>query len=185
MSLANESRASKFGLDDISRYSSRFESLNDLLPVETPVFDEDLAGMPSADDHTRQMDSRHVALKCVRIQSRLAAFRIKAHTQAFDERKIGMVAGQSEHASRRQSLLAGSILNHDLFFRDLFHARLEQRFHLAGLDPVLNVRPHPILDRCTEFFVPVHQRHARSISKKIERRLRGGIFSADHDYVLI
>src|SRR5216683_3415480 len=185
MSLANDFGASKFGLGDDSPCRSHRQRLDDLLPVEAPVFDENLAGVPPANDHARQMDSRHIALKRVRIQRRLAAFRIEPHTQTFYEREIGVVAGQREHASRRQFLLTGSIFDHDFLARDLLDARLEQRFHLAGLDPVLNVRPHPVLDRCTKVLIPVHQRHARSISIEIERRLRGGIFPADHDHVLI
>jgi len=31
-----------------------FSVLNDLLPVESPVFDEDLAGVPASDNHTRK-----------------------------------------------------------------------------------------------------------------------------------
>src|SRR5437016_10999183 len=153
--------------------------------MEASVFDEYLASMASADDHSRQMDSRYIALECIRIQRRFAAFRIEPHAQAFYKREIGMIPGQREHASRGQSLLTASIFDHDFFLRDALHSRLEQRFHLAGLDPVLNVRPYPILDRCTKFLFPVYQRHSRSISIEIERCLSSGIFPADHDHVLI
>src|SRR5256885_17260323 len=91
-------------------YTTLFRS-NDLLPVEAPVFDENFASMPSADHHAGQMDPRNIALERIRIQRRLAAFRIKPHAQAFNEREIGMVAGEREHPSRRQSLFAGPILD--------------------------------------------------------------------------
>src|SRR5258708_32150860 len=61
------------------------QSLNDLLPVEAPVFDEDLAGVLSADDHACKMDPRHIALQLIRIQGRPAAFRIELHAEAFDK----------------------------------------------------------------------------------------------------
>ena len=141
--------------------------------------------MPSADHHAGQMDPRNIALERIRIQRRLAAFRVKPHAQAFNEREIGMVAGEREHPSRRQSLFAGPILYKNFFIGDPLHARLEQRFHLARLDAVLNVRPDPILDRCTKFLVPVHQRHARSVSIQVERRFRGRILPADHNHILI
>src|SRR5260370_11313294 len=164
---------------------SRRQPLDDLLPVEAPVFDKNFAGVPPADDHSGQREARHIALQRIRIQRRFAAFRIKPHTPAFNDREVGMVAGQREHASRGQSLLTGAIFDHNFLIRDLLHARLEHCFHLARLDPVLNVRPYPILDRCTKFLVPVYQRHAHAISIQIERRLRRGIFPADYDSVLI
>src|SRR5256885_13261982 len=68
-------------------YTTLFRS-NDLLPVEAPVFDENFASMPSADHHAGQMDPRNIALERIRIQRRLAAFRIKPHAQAFNEREI-------------------------------------------------------------------------------------------------
>src|SRR5713101_8887251 len=146
MSLANAFWASKSGSRSFPRCSSLRQRLNDLLPVEAPVFDEYLAGVPPADNHSGQMDPRHIALQRIRIKRRLAAFGIEPYTKFFEEGKIGMVAGQREHASRRQSQLTGSIFDNDFLIRDLLHARLEQRFHLAGLDPVRNVRSHPILD---------------------------------------
>src|SRR5260370_28975601 len=132
--------------------------------MEASVFDENLASMPSADDHSGQMDSRHIALERIRIQRRFAAFRIKPHAQAFNEREIGMVAGQREHAPRGQSLLTVSIFDHDFFLRDALHARLEQRSHFAGLDAVLNVQPHTILDRCSKILAPVYNLDSRSTS---------------------
>src|SRR5437588_283501 len=183
--LANDFGTSKSGLGAASPRRSRRQCLNDLLPVEAPVFDENLASMPPADDHARQMDPWHIALERIRIQRRLATFRIESHTQAFHEREIGMVAGQREHVSRGQSLLTGSIFDKHFVLRDLLHVRLEQRSNLAGLDPVLNVRPHPILDRCTKFLLAVHQRHAHAISIQVERGFRGGIFPANHNHILI
>src|SRR5882762_11885994 len=94
MSLANEFGASKFGLCVSLPCGSRLQCLNDLLAVEAPVFYENLAGVPSADHHSRQMDARHIALQRIRIQRRPAAFRIQLHAQALDEREIGVVAGQ-------------------------------------------------------------------------------------------
>src|SRR5216683_6274833 len=124
-SLTNDLEAGKSGLGVASPCPSCRQCLNDLLPVEAPVFDEYFAGVPPADDLSGQMDARHIALQRIRIQRRFAAFRIKLHAQALDEREIGVVAGQREHASRRQSLLTGSIFDHDFLICDLLHARLE------------------------------------------------------------
>src|SRR6266852_9416117 len=108
-SLTNDFGAGKSGLGAAFSCPSCSQCLNDLLPVEAPVFDENFAGVPPADDHSREMDARHIALQRIRIQRRFAAFRIKLHAQALDEREIGVVAGQREHASRGQSLLTGAI----------------------------------------------------------------------------
>src|SRR6266851_5099306 len=61
------------------------QCLNNLLPVETAVFDENLAGVPASDNHARKVDSRHVALQRIRIQRRPTAFRIELHAQALDK----------------------------------------------------------------------------------------------------
>src|SRR5260370_37385973 len=61
------------------------QSLNNLLTVETAVFDENLAGVPASDDYARKVDSRHIALQRMRIQRRPAAFRIELHAEAFDK----------------------------------------------------------------------------------------------------
>src|SRR5256885_16745882 len=87
-SLANDFGSGKSGLGTASQGRSYRQCLNDLLPVEAPVFDENFASMPSADHHAGQMDPRNIALERIRIQRRLAAFRIKPHAQAFNEREI-------------------------------------------------------------------------------------------------
>src|SRR5260370_31970028 len=103
-SLTNDFGAGKSGLGAAFSCPSRSQCLDDLLPVEAPVFDENFAGVPPADDHSREMDARHIALQRIRIQRRFAAVRIELHTQVFNERAIGMVAGQREHAPPGQSL---------------------------------------------------------------------------------
>src|SRR5258706_13775291 len=57
------------------------QCLNDLLPVESPVFVEDLAGVPASDNHPCKMDSRPIALQGIRTQGRSAAFRTKPHAK--------------------------------------------------------------------------------------------------------
>src|SRR6266403_2678627 len=61
------------------------QRLNDLLPVESPVFDEDFAGVSASDNYARKVDSRHIALQRMRIQRRPAALWIKLHTKALDK----------------------------------------------------------------------------------------------------
>src|SRR5260370_34996414 len=59
------------------------QCLNNLLPVEAPVFDEDLAGVPASDNHARKVDSRHIALQRIRMRGRPSAFRIELHAERF------------------------------------------------------------------------------------------------------
>src|SRR5438876_371271 len=148
----------------------RRQGLNNLLSVEAPVFDKYLAGMPPSDDHASQMNPRHIAFERVWVERRFAGFRIEPHPQALNKREVRMIARQREHASRGQSALAGSIFNYNFVICDSFHMRLEHGLHLAGLDAILNVRPHPILNGCTKFLLPMHQRHTCSVSIEIDRR---------------
>src|SRR6266851_7363381 len=104
-SLANAFWASKSGSRNFPRCISLGQCLNDLLPVEAPVFDEYLAGVPPADDHPRQVDSGHIALQRIGIQRRPAALRIELHPEALDERKVRVISGErsEEHTSELQS----------------------------------------------------------------------------------
>src|SRR5580704_3340223 len=90
-------------------FATARERLDDLLPVETPVLDEDLAGMPAANDHARQIDARNIALQRVGIESRLPRFGVKPNAKALDEFEVRVISRQCEHLLGRNSLLAGTI----------------------------------------------------------------------------
>src|SRR5260370_11788292 len=79
-------------LRNFPRCISLGQCLNDLLPVEAPVFNEYLAGVPAADDHPRQVDSPHIALQRIVIQRRPAALRIELHPEALDQRKFRFIS---------------------------------------------------------------------------------------------
>src|SRR5580658_3412738 len=93
---------------------SRLQRIDDLLAVKATVFYKNVAGVSSANDHTRQMDPRHVAFKRVGVKRRLSRIGIEPHAKAFDKSVVGMITGQSEYLFCRQSLLARAIL-HDNF----------------------------------------------------------------------
>src|SRR5260370_30888758 len=60
----------QISLRNFPRCISLAQCLNDLLPVEAPVFDEYLAGVPPADDHPRQLDSPHIPLRPIAVPRR-------------------------------------------------------------------------------------------------------------------
>src|SRR6266446_1132817 len=156
MSLANAFQTGKFARKCPSPARLALQSFNNLFPVETAVFDENLAGMPSSGHHAGEMNARHVALQRSWVQRRLAALRIELHAQTLDELVIGMIPSQREHMPRRQVLLTGPIFDYHFVLGDLFHVRFEQRFHLPRFNAVLNVWSDPILDGCSEIFLAMH-----------------------------
>src|SRR6266436_8220214 len=153
MSLANAFQTGKFARKCPSPARLALQSFNNLFPVETAVFDENLAGMPSSGHHAGEMNARHVALQRSWVQRRLAALRIELYAQTLEELVIGMIPRQREHLPRGQALLTGPVFDHHFVPRNLFHARFEQRFHLPRLNAVLNIWAHPILDGCPEIFL--------------------------------
>ena len=49
--------------------------------------------------------------------------------------------------------------------------RVEPRRDRSFLDPVLDVRPHPVLDRRLQLRPAVHERHVRAGAKHLQRRI--------------
>src|SRR5437879_8710385 len=76
-SLANDFGSGKSGLGAAPQGRSHRQCLNDLLPVEAPVFDENFASMPSTDHHAGQMDPRNIPPVRILIQTRLRAYRMQ------------------------------------------------------------------------------------------------------------
>src|SRR5579859_6204456 len=107
------------------KYCSRFQRLDNLFSVEPAIFNEYLACVPATNHHTGQMDSRNVAFQRVGVERRLSRFGIEMYAEAFDKRKIGMVAGESEHLAGTQAPLSCSVLNHHVIRLDLHHARFK------------------------------------------------------------
>jgi hypothetical protein len=52
---------------------------NNLLPVESAVLNENLAGKPTADNHARNIHSRDITFERFGIACRLARLRIEAN----------------------------------------------------------------------------------------------------------
>src|SRR5437868_15361551 len=48
--------------------AARRQRFNDLLPVKSPVLDEDLSRVASPNDYAAQMNSGHIALECIGIE---------------------------------------------------------------------------------------------------------------------
>src|ERR1700722_1640576 len=90
-------------------FATARERLDDLFPMKTPVLDEDLARMPAANHHARQIDPRNIALQRGGIEIRLPRFGVKPNAEALDEFEVRVIPRQCEHLLGRNALLAHTI----------------------------------------------------------------------------
>src|SRR5438477_6177965 len=115
--------------------------------MEASILDEDLSGLRSSDDHARQINSGNIALQCLGIAHRTHVITIlrKLHTDGAQEIEIRVIASKRKDKVILQALFAvGSADAHEIF-ADLAYRAVEERFHLASLDAVLDIRLDPIL----------------------------------------
>src|SRR6266404_131752 len=168
-----------------ARSSSPLQALDDLLPMQPAVFDENFSGVAAARNHSRKMNPWHIAFQRLGIEFGFAAFRIELHPQALNKSVVRMISGQREDLSRRQSFFTGSVLDDNFVFRDLFDAGFKQSFHLSCLDSILDVRAYPILDARAQVLVAVHQCNPCTVPIEVERRFRRRILSTDYHDILI
>src|ERR1700745_2594897 len=80
---------------------------DDLAAVEAAVFDENFAGVHSADDYTRDVNARHVAFEAFGIRLRFLRDGVEADSLLLEKFEVGMVAGHRENLSCGQGLLVG------------------------------------------------------------------------------
>ena len=74
--------------------------------------------------------------------------------------------------------------NHDRVGPDLAHHRAEVRRDRPFLDPVLDVGPHPVLDRRLQRRRAMHDRDVRAGAIHLERRFGRRVAAADDDDAL-
>src|SRR5882724_4629474 len=160
------------------------KSRGNLLPVKAPVLDKNLPGVAAAHHYSRQMNSWHIALKRIRIQLWLARHRIELHAQAFDEPVVRVIPRERKNVFRGDAALALWSLHHHGVASKLLHCGVEQSRDFAGLQPILDVRLDPILDRRTQLLPAMHQRHVRAIAVQLQRSNGRRIFSANYHHVL-
>src|SRR5215472_4809976 len=66
------------------------DGLGDFLAVKAAVFDEDLVGMHSGNDHPRQEDTGSIAFERIRIRARALTHRVQSDAERRQELEIGM-----------------------------------------------------------------------------------------------
>ena len=84
---------------------------DDLAAVEAAVFDEDFAGVHSADNYTRDVNAGHVAFEAFGICLRFFRDWVEADSLLLEKFEVGMVARHRENLCSGQSLLVGICLH--------------------------------------------------------------------------
>ena len=87
------------------------------------------------------------------------------------QRRVGPIPGHDQNVISRQHLPLPVALDHDLRGADLHDAGLESRRDRPLGDPILDVWPHPVLDRSAELGVTVDECHVDAGPKQFKRRL--------------
>src|SRR5271168_1681128 len=96
-----------------------------------------------------------------------------------------MIAGQREHLSCWNSLLAISISHpHSIWF-DAQHVGFKHGAYFAGTDAILDVRFHPVFQTLSHFRAAMNQSDSSSRAKQIESCFRSRVPSADDDNILV
>src|SRR5438128_9751920 len=137
---------------------SLLQCVDDLLPVKTAIFNENLAGVPSTDHHAGQMQPLNIAFQRLWVQRRFLRMRIEVYAETLNELIIRMIPGQRKYLPRRQPLFSAAILHKHFVLGNPRHPRVEERLHLLRLNPILYIWPHPVFDRRTKLCVAMHQR---------------------------
>ena len=78
------------------------QSGDNLLAVEAAVFNENFAGMVSADHHSGDENSGDIALMGLRVHGGLVRFRIERDSQRAQKLEIRMVSRQRKNLIRGQ-----------------------------------------------------------------------------------
>src|SRR6266436_4636474 len=133
-----------------------------LLAVKAPIFNEDFTRMVSADHDSRQKYARHIALVRLRMHRWFVRRGIQRDAKGAQKFEVRVVPGQREHLNGRHRILARVIRDPDVSGFDALHLGFEKRANLAGLNAILDVGPHPILDCGAKFGAAMHESHSRA-----------------------
>ena len=138
---------------------------DDLAAVEAAVFDEDFAGVHSADDYTRDVNARHVAFEAFGIRLRFFRYRVEADSLLLEKFEVGMIAGHREHLRSGQGLLMRVGLHPHFAGLDARNFRVEQRRDFAGADAIFDVGLHPVFQALAQGRIAMNQRDVRAAAK--------------------
>ena len=133
------------------------QRIDNLFAMEPAVLDENLAGVLTANHHAGQVKSRHIALKRLGIEGRLACFWIEANSKTLDERKVWVVSRQRKYLACGDSALPRTIFNNYVIRFNLYDMRLRKRANLVGTNAILDIRTHPVLQALADCRATVHQ----------------------------
>src|SRR5579864_6688476 len=84
---------------------------DDLTAVEAAVFDEDFAGVHSADNYTRDVNPGDVAFEAFGIRLRFFRYRVEANSLLLEKFEVGMVTSHRKDLHGGQRLLVRIRLN--------------------------------------------------------------------------
>src|SRR5665213_4106916 len=112
--------------------------------MKAPILNKDFIGTRTGNDHTCQVNSRHIAFKTSSIAARTSVRPFKANTERFKEGKVRMIAGHRKNKIVCHTHPALRRLKQDRVRQNLNNLRIEVRRDLAGLDAVLDVRLDPV-----------------------------------------
>src|SRR5215469_10555245 len=118
---------------------------SDLLAVEAAILDKNLVGARSGHDHTRDVDSRYVALERNRIAYRTTLFGGEFDSHRAKKFIVGMISGEREDKVVLDFHLAFRGVQHDVICLDRLDRAAEVSSDLTVLDAVLDIGENPVL----------------------------------------
>ncbi len=138
---------------------------DDLAAVEASILDEDFAGVEAADEDSRDVDAGDVGFESFEIDAGLARFGVELDAGAFEELKIGMVAGHGEGVKGGKRFGASAILDDDFAGLEADDFGIEAGGDFSGFDAIFDVGAHPVFEAAAEFGSAMNKRDARASSK--------------------
>src|SRR6266853_2839037 len=157
----------------------------DQFAVKAPILNEDFTRLRSGDDHSGNVDSRNIRFQVLRIANRTKLFRRKFDPNAAEEIEVRMVPSEREHKIVFQIKGTGRSSQRNVFTADFMHSTVEMRDDFSGLDAVLNVGTHPILDVVVDLRSAMDESDASAVPPQIQSHLGRGILAANDNDVHI
>src|SRR5437879_57364 len=161
------------------------EMSGDEFAVKAPILNEDFARLRSGDDHSGNVDSRNIRFQVLRIANRTKLLRRKFDPNAAEEIEVGMVPSEREHKIVFQIKGTGRSSQRNVVTADFMHRTVEVRNDFSGLDAVLDVGTHPILDVVVDLRSAMNKSNASAVPPQIQSHLGRGILAANHNDVHI
>jgi hypothetical protein len=152
--------------------------------MESPVFDEDLAGAIAGYDDTGEIDAGDVALERCRIADGATIIGgVQLDAEVLDEAEVGVVAGEGEDEVVGDDLGAFGGGEGHVIFRDAGDNCVEVGGDLAVLDAIVDVGEYPVFDVAVHLRAAVDEGYAGSVAPEVEGCDGGGVFAANDEDV--